>query len=345
MRRQRIAFTLIELLVVIAIIGVLIALLLPAVQKVREAANRVKCQYSLKQIGLAMHGYHDDYAHFPWGSTNNPKEYRNAGPRITYLIRLYPYMELNTIYARWQDVPGSGTPDGYGGYIAWCGSSNTLGVNAPTTIKVPILQCPSDGLGVNPVEVRSSLTMYRYAILSKGNYLGFFGDKNFGAFFKQSGNAKDPQNDPNLEAIFGVNYGARIAQVTKGTSNTLAFGEYLTGIPNGYGIGQKFVDFDHRGIFWTDLPGMSQLYTQTAPNSTVPDLFNDVTFCNDAPALNLPCAGSTLDDTRAASRSRHPGGVNVLFVDGSVHFIQQSIKLATWRALGAIGVGDIVEDW
>jgi prepilin-type N-terminal cleavage/methylation domain-containing protein/prepilin-type processing-associated H-X9-DG protein len=348
MRRQRIAFTLIELLVVIAIIGVLIALLLPAVQKVREASHRIKCQNNMKQIGLAMNSYHDANDHFPWGSKNNRREYPNSGPRITYMIRLYPYLGQNTICALWQDDPGTGTPDGYGldEYVAWCGNSNSLGVDAPTSIVVPNLQCPSDGLGVNPVEHWSNLSLKLYARLSKGNYLGFFGDKNFGGFFGDLRNANDQQNPPNQTAVFGVNYGAKIAEVTDGTSNTLAFGEYLTGVPNpDLQLDKKGIRMDRRGVFWSDLPGMSQLYTHATPNSTVPDLFFPDSFCYNMPSLNLPCAGSTLWETRATSRSRHPGGVNVLLIDGSVHFVSQSIDLGTWRALGTIAAGDLPGQW
>src|SRR5262249_25725078 len=111
-------FTLIELLVVFAIIAILIGLLLPAVQKVREAANRIKCQNNLKQIGLAVHGYHDSNQKFPPGSKND-RPLPRAAPRITYLIDLYPYLEQETTYRRWNPNVLIGTPDGYGGVIPW----------------------------------------------------------------------------------------------------------------------------------------------------------------------------------------------------------------------------------
>jgi prepilin-type N-terminal cleavage/methylation domain-containing protein len=119
MRHQRRAFTLIELLVVIAIIGVLIGLLLPAVQKVRESAHRFVCQNNLKQIGLAVHNYHGVQEKFPLGSKNDKPSLRLAAPRTTYLIDLYPYLEQETTYRLWDPTVQIGTPDAYGGVIPW----------------------------------------------------------------------------------------------------------------------------------------------------------------------------------------------------------------------------------
>jgi len=118
MSRPRNGFTLLEVLVAIAIIAVLIGLLLPAIQKVREAANRAKCQNNLKQIGLAVHGHHDTYQQFPKGSRND-RPLPLAAPRITYMIALYPYLEQKNTYDRWDPTVKVGTPDAYGGVIPW----------------------------------------------------------------------------------------------------------------------------------------------------------------------------------------------------------------------------------
>jgi prepilin-type N-terminal cleavage/methylation domain-containing protein len=118
MRRHRGGFTLVELLVVFAIIGILTGLLLPAVQKVREAANRAICQNNLKQIGLAVHAYHDTHQEFPKGARND-RPLLLAAPRTTYMIGLYPYLDQENTYRRWNPHVTIGTPDGYGGVIPW----------------------------------------------------------------------------------------------------------------------------------------------------------------------------------------------------------------------------------
>jgi prepilin-type N-terminal cleavage/methylation domain-containing protein/prepilin-type processing-associated H-X9-DG protein len=321
MVRHRRAFTLIELLVVIAIIAVLIGLLLPAVQKIREAANRMKCQHNFKQIGVALHNYHDTYGQFPMGVKNGSTTVPLVAPRLTNLFPLYPSLEEDNAFKKFN--PNLlGTDDGYGNYLSWCSSPNSIYPDGPTAHVVPVFLCPSDGLG--------GLTSTHYfdsgvkgGIFNHSNYLGFFGDRNLGAAFPDGGT-------PNKRAVFGVNYGARLSDIRDGTSNTMAMGEYLTGLP------EEQASRDFRGTHWIDFPGMSQLYTQFAPNSSSPDLIFPTDRCYNRPELNLPCAGSSLYEAEATSRSRHPGGVQVLFADGSVHFIPQTIDLSLWRALGTI---------
>jgi len=159
------------------------------------------------------------------------------------------------------------------------------------------------------------------------NYLAFFGDRNYGAGLPQAA-------QPNRRAAFGINSSTNLSEITNGTSNTMIFGEYLTGLP------QQVAPDDLRGVHWIDVPGMSQIYTHAAPNSARPDVFNpSARFCPPSynrPDLNLPCTGGSVSEITAASRSRHPGGVNVLKADGSVHFVSQNIDLATWQKMGSI---------
>ena len=209
-----------------------------------------------------------------------------------------------------------------------------MGPEAPTRTVVRNLLCPSDGLGGETSTYtpgRAELGTYNHS-----NYLAFFGDRNYGGGLPQA-------VQPNRRAAFGINSSANLAEITNGTSQTMIFGEYLTGLP------QNEAPDDLRGVHWIDVPGMSQLYTHAAPNSASPDVFNpSARFCPPSynrPELNLPCTGGSVSELTAASRSRHPGGVNVLKADGSVHFVSQDINLATWQAMGSICGGEIISGY
>jgi prepilin-type processing-associated H-X9-DG protein len=305
-------------------------LLIPAVQKVREAANRIRCQNNLKQLGLALHQYHDRNGQFPLGSQNHaPLPYQ--APRLTYMYRLYPYLEQESVFRRFNPEARDGSFFlDYGGYIPWCSSpSNSIGSDPPTGVVLRVLLCPSDGLGSEQSVAYNNDKLV--GIWSHSNYLALFGDKNYGAGFPGA----RPQNQ---RAAFGWNYGARIDEIRDGTSNSLLMSEYLTGLP------QSEAQEDYRGVHWIDAPGYSQIYTQSAPNNSNPDLFYGWR-CYDRADLNLPCADSTWDESTAAARSRHLGGVNVLLADGSVRFVSQTIDLHIWQALGTIDGGEVPADY
>jgi len=144
---------------------------------------------------------------------------------------------------------------------------------------------------------------------------------------------------PGYKAVFGVNRGARIRDITDGTSSTLIMVEYLTGVPNAPH------PFDLRGWFWTSQAGYGLIFAWSSPNSSSPDILCG--HCapeTNQPSMNLPCehGGSSLSEAfrrTATSRSRHPGGVNVVLCDGSVHFINEVIDVFTWQAMGTINSG------
>jgi prepilin-type processing-associated H-X9-DG protein len=299
-------------LVVITIIGILIALLLPAVQAAREAARRSQCANNLKQLGLALMNYESSAQCFPPGSLN--EGFPNGSPRTTWAIHLYPYLEQQNVYDRFdfRVVPGAGG-------AVWTNPVNSQGSGAPTAVVISALLCPSDGMGDNIHIHPSGVGSY-----ARGNYAGFFGNIDYGS-------AQPPFGAFHKRAAFGFNNGVRIADIRDGTSNTTAFGEVLTGVKS---------DYDYRGVYWYDHPGCSQIFTQYTPNTPSSDVLHSP-WCGsdvDQPSLNLPCTlgASSLATGTAAARSRHPGGINTAFCDGSVHFIDNYVGLEIWQALGSI---------
>jgi prepilin-type N-terminal cleavage/methylation domain-containing protein/prepilin-type processing-associated H-X9-DG protein len=307
--RQRSAFTLIELLVVIAIIAILIGLLLPAVQKVREAAARMKCSNNLKQLALALHGRHDAHGSFPKGVVWNNGTYYDY-PRSGWNYSLFPYIEQDNVFRLLP--PQAGNQQWY----PWF-SAEATNANGPTRVVIPTWICPSDS-GI-------LLNSQRWGVFSLGNYHAFFGGLNLqGAV----------ANDPSQRAAFGVNYGARVTDISDGTSNTMVLGEYLR---------SRGAANDQRGMPWGDQPGYGQIYTQLSPNSSSPDLVY-TGWCDNQPKLNLPCiSGDGGPNNTAAARSMHTGGVNVAMGDGSVRFIQQSVDLLTvWRPMATIAGGEVI---
>jgi len=305
-------FTLIELLVVIAIIAILIALLLPAVQQAREAARRTQCRNHLKQIGLAMHNYHDVANAFPPGVIWAAPTSLFTGPRTNYNIHLYPYLDQAPVYNQVNfSLPG----------ITWHGGNNVAAIAAV----VPALLCPSDGRGGSTKNIGG----YRQAA---SNYVGLFSGFQLGDVNTTSSA---------LRAIFRPNFSARIRDVTDGTSNTMFFLEGLTG-----------TEIDFRGQAWGDQPAGGMVFTELGPNSRGPDrCYPCCNWCDNQtaggwPKDNLPAVngdGGTVDT--AGARSRHVGGVHVLLGDGAVRFVSENIDILTWRALGTIAGSETIGEF
>jgi len=304
-RRSKQGFTLIELLVVIAIIAILIALLLPAVQQAREAARRTQCKNNLKQLGLAMHNYHDVNKGFPvaqysccWG---------------TWVVGIMPYIEQTNLYNQYNFNNKYGVPVDNARY--------NHGTNLPvSTTRIAALSCPSD----SPNAPFSNITCHNYAV-NFGN-TGYAQQANLNgvvfreAPFKLSGNNTPAQNK-------------RMRDIVDGTSNTLLVGEVLQGSGS-----------DLRGFSWwgdasqftTYLPPNSSIPDRIYTSS----FCNNQPISNMPCAVS-----TSANPTMFASRSRHVGGVQVTLCDGSSRFISENIDLGTWRGLSTAQGSEVIGEF
>ncbi|MCC9605089.1 DUF1559 domain-containing protein [Blastopirellula sp. JC732] len=297
---KRSGFTLVELLVVIAIIGVLIALLLPAVQQAREAARRMQCSNNLKQLGLAMHTYHDTYQKFPAGN------YSCCWG--TWQLAILPQLEQGNLYEQYDQS------NKYDDAYRYSASIN-IGVAKQ---RIATLTCPSD----EPNAPISSMTSHNYA----ANY----GNTGYSQQATLNGVTFGGAPFAPNSATTSLYYGFR--DVVDGTSNTMLMAEVLQG---------KRTDL--RGFSWWSLG--SNITAYLSPNSSQPDSFSGGD-CISMPEQNLPCITSTTSNPAAlASRSRHPGGVQILRCDGSARFISENINLDTWRALATTRGGEVLGDF
>lgn len=328
---HRRGFTLIELLVVVATIAVLIGLLLPAVQKVREAANRARCQNNLKQMGVALHNYHAAHGAFPPGlvsrladpawkyQTGNTNSYPDElGTGWSFLALLLPYIEQETLYRQIDQTRLIADP-----------------VNAAARrTPVPLYLCPSDTgprliavttCGSPPAPGNTPSPLTDAAVCS---YVGSLGggnaaDPNYGAYEYQPFNG-----------VFHRNSRVRVADVTDGTSNTIGVGERMS----------RYVESSWVGV----VPGQHPVYNQASPPRP-----------NFDPSLGQPCqnwrppitavlvharsgAPNAPDASPAAFFGPHPAGCNFLNMDGSTRVIADGLGLPVFRALCTRNGGEVI---
>lgn len=342
MSRRTSGFTLVELLVVIAIIGILVALLLPAVQAAREAGRRTQCVNHLKQLCLASHNYHDTFKSLPFGK--GPSYPGAAGyARWSAQALLLPFMEQRPL---WDSIDFRLPPEtpGMGGVINFMPSYAPGSANAiPCRTRLPSLICPSDGVPTAPI--------------------GDFGHNNYAA--NQGGwlcDRSDTQGGPGdispLEVQTGVMYylsAVRFADVRDGTSNTAAFSEKLRGSGSPDKKRDLFVMTNQTSLDATYATCMA-----TNPLTATPltskwgwswvmgenccTLYNHVATPNTISCAGIPFPGTMTNmSMQVSANSSHPGGVNVAMVDGSVRFAVATIDLQVWRGIGTRSNGEITD--
>jgi prepilin-type N-terminal cleavage/methylation domain-containing protein len=310
-------FTLIELLVVIAIIAILIGLLLPAVQKVREAAARMRCQNNLKQIGLGLHNYHDAYQQFPFGFTEQGLDRR----RENWFQLILPYVEQENLFRSYMADPTGRNAGG----DQWIHQMTGIHVRTP----INTFCCPSDG-GAPGLGANGGTTAFQgsYAVCAGGiTWTGSVG-------------VQRDISSGDAGGMFFRDSRIRLTDVNDGTSNTLMASE---GVIRGNGVG----GWGELGGFWGGAPhGAYGFSTSEVPNTPVPDRVYTCKATNRPGAPNnAPCeSGFTLGlpGRWTFARSLHTGGVNVVLGDASVRFISNTIDRFTWQAMGTRSDGLVI---
>jgi prepilin-type N-terminal cleavage/methylation domain-containing protein/prepilin-type processing-associated H-X9-DG protein len=319
--KRRSAFTLIELLVVIAIIAILIGLLLPAVQKVREAAARLQCQNNLKQLGLALHNHHDAMGYFPPGKT--AAGYPGIGSGFSGFALLLPFIEQDNLYKR----------------LDFTVAANNALNDPARGVSVKTFLCPSDPVTTVPAGFAGQ--NYR---LNQGYNILFSG-------IPTGQNATmQPADGP-----FWDNSKVRMPEISDGTSNTVAMAEKLKGDFSNAVITPRtdtflIPDYPDNPDWWiASCEALDITPLSVQGNSDIGQQWLTGSHSNSGYYhTNLPnkrsCKPSQLGGRVAtlASSTHGGGGVNVVMCDGSVRFVPNSISLATWRAMGSRALGEVI---
>jgi prepilin-type N-terminal cleavage/methylation domain-containing protein/prepilin-type processing-associated H-X9-DG protein len=334
--RLRRGFTLVELLVVIAIIGILISLLLPAVQAAREAARRSQCINNLKQIGLAIQNHHDAKGALPPGRNRTLTD--GNGLCFSAYAYLLPYLEADSLY---ETIDFNANPD--------VPPQPAIGQT------IPYFLCPTDAGNV-AIELQAGSAMHDYPL-------------NTGTTFPVS-----PRNPGGVlvTGIFYENSKTNWRDVLDGTSSTVCIGETIRSVP---GLGESPAGIWNgaptNGFVLTTGndnastgPELTAYPSQCVPGNRLQQtrgsrwlygapghsMYNHIRAPNDA---GIDCRGGLPHSNRwnqvwdqlshnVAARSRHPGGVSALFCDGHVQFVRSSISVSVWQALGSRAGGEVV---
>ncbi|MDO4583548.1 MAG: DUF1559 domain-containing protein [Planctomycetia bacterium] len=306
------AFTLVELLVVIAIIGMLVGLLLPAVQQAREAARRMQCSNKLRQVGLAIMNFESAQTSFPYGGRRGDGKTPGSGTfqteplkskhfRESWFLHLMPYLELNGEYMAMDHDYN----------IFWEG-------NVPYVQPKDIYFCPDDIVGAiwdgDNGERRQS----------KGSWRINYGETDLSQSKMYSNIAVE-------KAPFEMNKQRKIGEFRDGLSNTIFLSEGLVG-------NEDNTARDVRNTLFSEIEGGSSFMTNFQPNSG----YDHSIWADEGILPEAPCVA--VSPYYGQARSRHTNGVNATRGDNSLQFISDSIDLEVWKALGTIAHGDLVQE-
>lgn len=306
---RRDGFTLVELLVVIAIIGVLIALLLPAVQQAREAARRMSCTNNFKQLALAFHNYHDTHSRFPMATNcniNGPDAGHSSNRRVSWFHLILPFVEQKN----YQDL------------IMPRILNNEFAGDLPADIRnvvIEMFQCPSE-------TNRPKVELQGF----HGNYLVCHGSADAGTGAAVTNGMFYPRNNTDF------------ADVVDGTSNTAMLGEIRLQLDSisAEGTGNVVCGGAHdlRGRYHNPYHGNVTFTTLRGPNTLVGDALQ---YCNGTP--DVPCRSCVSSNMETHVRSYHPGGAHIGLADGSVRFIPDTVDVLVFQAIGTKKGKEVVQ--
>jgi len=313
MSTNRRGFTLIELLVVIAIIAILIALLLPAVQQAREAARRTQCRNNLKQLGIALHNYHDNFLCFPFGQQDNPKSYSAISQMLPYFDQapLYSSINFNLNY-------------------------NDPANDAARLTELPALRCPSDGVNNQP---------------NAGGAINYMANKGTGVIWQEPTGPNTGL--PAQTGVMFYRSAIRIRDITDGASNTAAFSERILADGNNGVVSPLADVFfspaapttPDEAVMMCDAVDITNLANQFPLFMGAPWMHGQHTYQHINTPNTRSCGFFTVLRANMPPSSKHVGGVHALLCDGSVRFVSENVDRQTWRAVGSRAGGETVGEF